>query len=394
MEELSFDNILGEQEIENLFMSDEETPAEETAEAASAEENTGSEKKEINDTETTEVNPEGLFEEEEKEKPESVGSEKNKEEKGDTATVEDDGTSPNENFYSSIAEAWAADGILPNLDEETVKKAKTPEDLSNLIESEVNARLDEKQKRISKALENGVEPDNIRMYEGTLQRLSAIKDADVAAESENGEQLRYQLIVQDYLNKGITRERADKMARRSIDAGTDLEDAKEALQSNKEFFQNAYNKLLNDAEKAAEADKAERQKQSDKLKDSILKDKTLMGDLEISSDLRKKTLDNISRPVYKDPETGEYMTAIQKYESENRTDFLKYVGLLFTATNGFKDFNALFKGKVQKEVKKGLSQLEKTLNSTRRNQDGSLKMVTSVQDDPNSFLNKGWKLDV
>ena len=395
MEGLSFDNILGEQEIENLFMNDEETTAEETAAKPSTEEETDVTGKEKNDeTETTEVDPEGLFEEEVKEKPESVGSEKkDKEEKGDSSTDDGGGASP-ENFYSSIASAMAEDGIFPNLDEETIKKADSAEGLSDLIEAEVNARLDEKQQRIAKALENGVEPDNIRMYEGTLQKLSSIKDTDITAESENGEQLRYQLIVQDYLNKGISRERADKMARRSIDAGTDVEDAKDALQSNKEFFQNAYNKLLKDAEKEAEADKAERQKQSDKLKDSILKDKTLMGDMEISGDLRKKVLENISRPVYKDPETGEYLTSIQKYEAENRADFLKYVGLFYTLTNGFKDFESFTKGKVQKEVKKGLSQLEKTLNSTRRNQDGSLKMVTSVQEDPNSFVSKGWKLDI
>jgi hypothetical protein len=98
--------------------------------------------------------------------------------------------------------------------------------------------------------------------------------------------------------------------------------------------------------------------------------------------------------VYKDPETGEYLTSIQKYEAENRADFLKYVGLFYTLTNGFKDFESFTKGKVQKEVKKGLSQLEKTLNSTRRNQDGSLKMVTSVTDDPESFITKGFKLDI
>jgi hypothetical protein len=63
-------------------------------------------------------------------------------------------------------------------------------------------------------------------------------------------------------------------------------------------------------------------------------------------------------------------------------------------TNGFKDFDSLTKGKVKKEVRKGLSELEKTLNGTKRNSDGSLKMVTSVTDDPESFITKGFKLDI
>jgi hypothetical protein len=189
-------------------------------------------------------------------------------------------------------------------------------------------------------------------------------------------------------------EKAEKFAKQSIDAGTDIEDAKEALQSNKEFFQKKYNSLLEDAQKKADEDKAERQKQADKLKDSIMKDKALMGDMEINQDVRKKIFENVFKPVYKDPETGEYLTAIQKYETEHRSDFLKYVSLFFTMTNGFKDFDSLTKGKVKKEVRKGLSELEKTLNGTKRNSDGSLKMVTSVTDDPESFITKGFKLDI
>ena len=56
------------------------------------------------------------------------------------------------------------DGIFPNLDDETVKKAVDAESFSDLIEAEINARFDEKQQRISKALENGVEPTDIRKY--------------------------------------------------------------------------------------------------------------------------------------------------------------------------------------------------------------------------------------
>ena len=398
MEGLGFDYIFGEKEIENLF-TDDETPTEETEEKPETKEKSDDEGKEKNgDTnETTEVDPEDLFgEEEKKEKPESVGSEKDKEVqgKGDTSTDDGGGTSPTNNFYSSIANALAVDGIFPNLDEETIKKADSAEGLSDLIEAEVNARLDEKQQRISKALENGVEPTDIKKYEGALNYLAKLTDQQLTAENEQGEQLRYNLIYQDFINKGMTPERADKFTKRSIDAGTDIEDAKEALQNNREYFQKHYDELLDNAQREAEQDKAERKKQAEKLKDSILKDKTLMGDMEITGDVRKKVFENISKPVYRDPETGDYLTAIQRYESEHRADFLKYVGLFYTLTNGFKDFDGLTKGKIKKEIKKGLSELERTLNGTRRNQDGSLRMVTSAKEDPESFIEGGFRLDI
>lgn len=396
MEGLSFDNILGEQEIETLFtdLEDNEVPEEPTKNGEEEEVETPDsdpKKQKEKDNTTEDVDPEDLFEDK---TPESVGSGKDNEGKEDTAPDNDaDDTSPN-NFYSSIANACAVDGIFPNLDDETIKKAVDAESFSNLIEAEINARFDEKQKRISQALENGVEPTDIKKYESTLNYINTITDAAIAEESEKGEQLRYNLIYQDFINKGMTPDKAKKFADRTVDAGTDVEDAKEALLSNKEFFSNAYNKMLQDAQQKADEEKAEREKNAKELEKSLIKDKQLFGDMEISNDIRKKAFDSVSKPVYKDPKTGDYMTAIQKYESEHRAEFLKYTGLIFAMTNGFKDFDTFAKGKVKKEVKKGLRELEQTLNNTRRNNDGSLRMVTNQKDDPNSFISKGMKLDL
>jgi hypothetical protein len=392
MGELSFDNILGEQEIETLFMDPEDVEAPEEQTETEEEEDTSPEVVKKKDKTTEVVDPETLFEEE---APESVGSGKKKEGKEEDTNPdeESDGTSPNDNFYSSIANALAVDGIFPNLDNEAVKKAVDAESFSDLIEAEVNARFDEKQQRISKALENGVEPTDIKKYENTLSYINSLTDAAIAEESEKGEQLRYNLIYQDFLNKGMSSEKAKKYTDRTIDAGTDVEDAREALASNKEYFSGEYNKMLQEAQKQADEEKAERAKQAKQLETSLLKDKQLIGDMEISNDIRKKAFDTISKPIYKDPETGNYLTAIQKYEAEHRADFLKYTGLIFAMTNGFKDFDSFAKGKVKKEMKKGLRELEQTLSNTRRTGDGSLKMVTNQKEDPESFISKGMKLD-
>lgn len=395
MEGLSFDNILGEQEIETLFTDPEDNDVQEEHKETEEEEveipDSDDKKQKEKDNTTEDVDPENLFEDK---APESVGSGKDNEGKEDTAPDNDaDGTSPN-NFYSSIANACAVDGIFPNLDDETIKKAVDAESFSNLIEAEINARFDEKQKRISQALENGVEPNDINKYEKTLSYINTITDAAIAEESEKGEQLRYNLIYQDFINKGMTPDKAKKFTDRTVDAGTDVEDAKEALLSNKEFFTGAYNKMLQEAQQKADEEKAEREKNAKELEKTLMKDKQLFGDMEISNDIRKKAFDSVSKPVYKDPETGDYMTAIQKYESEHRAEFLKYTGLIFAMTNGFKDFDSFAKSKVKKEVKKGLRELEQTLNNTRRNNDGSLRMVTNQKDDPNSFISKGMKLDL
>jgi len=388
---MDFNSILGEQEVDSLFSDVEETTTQEQGVDPGKENPDETKNNETNGT-TEVVDSNDLFGGDipEEKQPESVGRGNTEEKKGDT--VPDKGSDTSPNLYSSIANACAVDGIFPNSDDETIKKVDSAEAFSDLISAEIEARLDDAQRRVLKALENGVEPNDIRMYENTLNNLSKITDAQISEESEQGQNIRKELIYRDFLNKGYSHERALKLTERSIDAGTDVEDAKDALQGNKDFFQNQYNKLLEDAQEEAKKDKAERQKQEANLKKSILEDKQLMGDLEISQELRKRVYDNITKPVYKDPETGEYMTSLQKYEVENRADFIKYVGLIYTMTDGFKDFESFTKGKVKKEVRKGLRDLEQVLNNTKRDPSGALNLVGGGKDDPESFLGGGFKL--
>lgn len=386
-EELSLDNILGAEEIENLFVEDDETqdtpPA--NGEPSKKEEEPSKDKEE-----TTEVvDVDNLF----TDTPESVGSGKeNTEEKEDT-TPKEDGTSP-KNFYSSIAKALKEEGIFPDLDDEGLSKVKDPEDFRDLIDQQIKAGLDERQKRIDEALNAGVEPTEIKRYENTINFLDSIKEENISDEGDKGEKLRKDLIYQDFINRGYSKERATREVQKSFNAGTDIDDAKEALKSNIDFFRDKYDELVNDAKSEAAEEEKERKEQAEKLKSSILNDKDVFGDLSVDKSTRQKVYDNIAKPVYKDPETGEYFTAIQKYEMENRTDFLKNIGLLFTLTDGFKNLDGLVKGKVKKEVKKGLRELEHTLNNTARTSDGNLKFVSGVDEDPESFIGKGWNLDV
>ena len=386
-EELSLDNILGAEEIENLFVEDDETqdtpPT--NGEPPKEEEEPNKDKEE-----TTEVvDVDNLF----TDTPESVGSGKeNTEEKEDT-TPKGDGTSP-KNFYSSIAKALKEEGIFPDLDDDGLSKVKDPEDFRDLIDQQIKAGLDERQKRIDEALNAGVEPTEIRKYENTINFLDSIKEENISDEGDKGEKLRKDLIYQDFINRGYSKERATREVQKSFNAGTDIDDAKEALKSNIDFFRDKYDELVNDAKLEAEQEEKVRKEQAEKLKSSILNDKDVFGDLSVDKSTRQKIYDNIAKPVYKDPETGEYFTAIQKYEMENRTDFLKNIGLLFTLTDGFKNLDGLVKGKVKKEVKKGLRELEHTLNNTARTSDGNLKFVSGVDEDPESFIGKGWNLDV
>ena len=377
MDELSMDNILTGDEIDNLFLDDalQGNPPEKKDD-----ETPDKDEKDI----TTEVNPDELFGE-----PESVGSGDNNEGIEDTDPKKD-GTSPK--FFSSIAKAFAEEGIFPDLDDDAIERVNSPEDFRELIEQRIKSELDERQKRIDEALNYGVEPSVIKQYENTIAYLDSIDARKISDEGEQGETLRRNLIMQDLMNRGYSRERAVKAAEKSFRNGDDIEDAKEALAGNREYFKSQYDKLVKDAKQEQDAQAKAQKEQAEQLKNSILSDKKFFGELEVDKATRKKIFENIAKPTYRDEETGTYLTPIQKYELENKTEFMKYLGLIFTLTDGFKNLDTLVKGKVRKEVKKGFRELENTLNNTTRNSDGSLRFVSGV--DPESFIGKGWNLDI
>ena len=386
--ELSEDLIMtgDEVDVENLFSDDGGEEEIQVTPPAPKEK----EEKEIEKTtEEEEISPDDLFD-----NPESVGSGKdNQEEEEDTQSEKDKGTSPKTNFYSSIASALKEEGIFPDLDDDTLNGIKTPEDFAEAVEKTVQARLDERQKRIDAALQADVEPDEVRRYEQTLANLDAIKEEYITDETEKGERLRKNLIYQDFRNRGYSEARAKREVEKSFNAGTDIEDAKEALESNREYFSTQYQDLIKEAQDEAKEGQRKIKEEAAQLKKSMLDDKEVFTGITLDKTTRQKAFENITKPVFK-TEDGEYLTAIQKYEMDNPVEFRKYLSVLFTMTDGFKNIDGLVKGKVKKEVKQSLRELEHKLSNTARTSTGNPRFVGAVEEDTESYIGKGWDLDV
>lgn len=382
MEGLGIENMLDDEQVSSLLFSDFSEEQQEEEEPSSEEEEKNNEKKN-----TAEVDPDNMFEE----SPESVGSEENKDNEEDTPDG-NSGTSPD--FFSSIATAIAEEGIFPDLEEEKIEKVKTAADLRALIEEQMKAGLDEMQKRVTEALENDVEPSQIRQYEGIIQYLDDLTEDTISAEGDEGDKLRSNLIFQDYINRGFSKERAEKMVQKSFKDGTEIEDAKEALESNKSYYKESYQKILDDAKAEKEKEKEEELKKASRIRKSILEDDIkFFGDVEIDKATRQAAFDAISKPIYKDPKTGQTYTAVQKMELDNPEEFLAKIGLLCALTDDLKSIDGLVRKKVKKEVKKGLSALDSKINNTSRDSRGNLRFSSGV-DDSEAIIGKGARLDI
>ena len=104
--------------------------------------------------------------------------------------------------------------------------------------------------------------------------------------------------------------------------------------------------------------------------------------------------DAVSKPVYKDPDTGQLLTQVQKFQKENPLEFLKQIGMWFVLTNGGKDFGGLTKQQAIAEKNKGIRELERKINSSAFDSDGSLKYVSGTNISNDNLLDDGWKVDM
>ena len=334
------------------------------------------------------VSPESIFDED---NPQGiVGDEDDNEEE----TVEppksdkDKGSSPKLTHSSAYLKALKDDGVLPDLTDEFIESATTPDKVAEAIDIQVTARFNERQKRIDEALAANVQIDDIKRYENAITYLDEIDEDVLVDESDESENLRKQIIYQDYINKGFKPERAQKEVNKSFNAGTDIEDAKLALDSNKEYFKEEYDELIEKNKLKIKQEKLERDKQVSEFKKRVLETKDPFG-IKIDDKTLNKVLDNIVKPIYKGDD-GKLLTAIQKYSKDNPNDSEYYFSLFYELTDGFKSVDKLVNQKVKQGTKSALKDLDKRLKNTSLNGDGTIDFNSGLDESSSlSTLPKG-----
>lgn len=373
--ELSFDNILTDEETaSSLFEEQNDTSPDEG--------------KEKDTNETTDVNPDTIFSEDSQE---SVSGEDEdiQETEDPNSKKNKSGSSPN--FYSSLTTALKEDGVLPDLEDEDLAKVQSPEDFASIIEKQIEARLEGVQKRVKEALDYGVEPSEIKSYETTISYLDGLTDDTIEDETDAGINLRKSLIFQDFINRGFSEARAKRETEKSVNGGTDIEDAKEALISNRDYFKKSYKTLIDESKEEVERENKLQKQLTEEFRKKSLETEAPFEGVKLDKRVRQSIYDTATKAVAKSAD-GQMLTAIQKYEKENPIDFRYKLATIFTLTDGFKNLDGLVQGKVKKETSKSLRELEHTLRGNSTLGNGSLKLANGFGEDANS--SSGLRLDV
>lgn len=310
--------------------------------------------------------------------------------RGDAAP-EGAGASPDV-LYSSIARALKDDDIL-HFDDSEIDAVKGYEALGDLLEREVAKRLDDRRRRVDEAMRDGVPAGDARNFERTVEYLDGISDDAVSDEGDDGEDLRRQLIYNELLLRGYTQERANRELEKSIKAGTDVEDARDALDTLRRHWHSEYDKARKAAKSAKEAaDKASRSF-VEELRKSVVDSEVEVGGVKLDEATRRRAYEATTKPAYRDPKTGKVMTATQRLANEDPISFFKLLGLAYALTDGGKDWSKLTGRAERKGRHDAMRELERKINNTSVNSDGSLRLVGGEgAQGGDLLLDGGWKV--
>lgn len=368
MEELDFSNITDGSDLDLFGTETTETKTEEQNEKNEQVENT-----------EDYVNPDTLFGGDDS--SESVGEEDNQGTQENPVEQESNTGNSSADFYSSIASALRADGVLEYLDDDGLAAITDADTFKTAIETEMNNRFDARQRELYEALGYGADVQELKQLQDSIVGLEEI-DVDQLSKDgdETAENTRKQLIYMDFILRGFDQQKAAKEVEKSFNAGTDIEDAKDALEYQKNYFKQVYQGKIEEAKKQEEQRQAEIQSRWNDLEKNVMENEEPFEGVRIDKRTREKILENVMMPTVLG-EDGRYYSKMQDYQNKHPNEFMQKVGTIFTLTDGFKNLDKLVNKIVKKEKNNNIRELENVLKN-QTNRGGAPRYVS------NGYTNK------
>ena len=276
------------------------------------------------------------------------------EDEDDPGEVEEKETDDDDSeFFQGVVGILQGKDLFKSMEKEGIKSA---EDFSNAIEKEVASRLDAKQQEILEYMGEGVDVTKLNKLNQGLTTLHSITPEVLEANPN----VARDLILGDFIERGFSREDADKYYGLIEKGGATQEEAAKALTRRVATFSTAIEDVKKEAVTKREQAESTAKGQLVALEKAL--DATSILDRTVGTATRAKMKAMVSTPVGEGP-NGTPINALMKYKLDNPIDFEQKLTYLFTVTNQFKDLKS-FDRSAETRVSKRLKGVVKTLSSS------------------------------
>jgi hypothetical protein len=282
------------------------------------------------------------------------GAEEEEKKEGTPASENNDSSST----ISVLANYLKEEGVFSS-DLEGLDKVNSIAELKDIIAKQVAVSrfsdLSPSQIRYLESIESGIPLNEYEQLQKEVSDLESITTADI----EENQELRFNIIAQDLIQSGLSKEKAVGMANRSIESGKDIEDAKESIKSLHERTVQKFKETVNSKKEEKQATLAE-------VKTLIDSKTSVMGDITLSKADKENIFKTMTTQVDTTPQ-GLPLNQFEKWRSENGIEAEFILSALYVSTDGFKNL-----GTIKTEVKSSAArQLEEKLRSVDKEELGA-----------------------
>jgi hypothetical protein len=253
-----------------------------------------------------------------------------------------DGSDPTKDTSSllfSFASTLVEEGVLPSLELKD-NPIETTEDLVQAIRREIKANefgdLTPLQKEAVEAFRNGIDVEKFVKNKERQTTLDTLTKDDI----EDDLELRKQLIKEDFLSKGFSEDKSNKLVQRSIDLGEDLEDALDALEAQKKLSKLTLQKEIEQNRIAKELAEKQYTEELEKLKTTVYNETNeVIPGIKFNKNIADQVYESMTKVV--EEVGGQPINKIMKDRMKDPIGFEYKLHYLYTITKGFTDFSKL-----------------------------------------------------
>ena len=287
----------------------------------------------------------------------------------DNNSVDDDSSADNSSSpLQLIASTLHAEGVI-DLEEGT--EVTSSEQILNAVKKKIEdnefSDLNDNQKLYVEALRKGVPEEDVKQNLKNITALEGITEGSIEA----NEQLAKTLVVQDFIAKGLSEAKAEKIAQRSLEAGELTADAKEAYTSLKTIEGSRIKEEIANKTKEENETAKSNAERLETLKGDVLKKEEFIPGFKTNSATREKVYQNMTKVVSHD-EAGNPLNALNAARVKDPEKIEMIESYLYTVTKGFTDWSS-FKNKVKSSAVK---ELDDQLRNTQSGSGSSPKTVS------------------
>lgn len=273
-------------------------------------------------------------------------------------------------ILSSIAKTLLEEGYFTLDDGEKLEINSTEEFVDVLEKIRENALQTEQedwsdhQREYFEALRNGVPHEQIVQHQQAQQAYSSITDDVLEEETDEAAELRKNILIAGFKARGFNDDKAAKWAKKAIDSGSDIDDAKEFRDELKVAEQNYFKNVQQQTAQQQQAARRRAEEDAKELRTYVNTVKEIIPGKQITPKLRKEILDGVTKPVYTDEKTGQSYNYLGDFiRRQGQKGVAKLVYILKT-TKDLEDTETISTSKARKSV---VDKLSKSLSQNHGN---------------------------